>query len=277
MNTVPTREQVRAAVEVARAVGDCIRELRTVPSGHLYARLMGNLSLEDYQSVIATLVRAGLVREHASHLLEWIGPSGPSANQTNTRKENTTMSIDIPNNAKPQTIRAKCQPPRGATHFRFTVKGRKPVIDSIKNIDTLAGCEGNIEFGKANFEGRGKHAKIKNFTPIETNKPAETKQKPEAKPAATPKAKKTKPTPGTKGRKPTILGHSACAVAKALGRAGLKHEEADRIFRAHGVEMPKASLSVQLGFGRNPELWEKRGQPAPLTEDQIAELRKAAA
>ena len=75
-----------AAVGVVMAVADCLRELRTVPSGHLYARLMGHLSIDDYQSVIATLVRAGLVREHPSHLLEWIGPSGPTVTN-NTRKE----------------------------------------------------------------------------------------------------------------------------------------------------------------------------------------------
>ena len=77
------------------------------------------------------------------------------------------------------------------------------------------------------------------------------------------------------GRKSKILGFSACAVAKALGRAGIKLEEADEILRKHGVEMTRASLSVQLGFGRNPASWEKRGEPAPLTEDQIAELRQA--
>jgi hypothetical protein len=32
-------------------------------------------------------------------------------------------------------------------------------------------------------------------------------------------------------------------------------------------------VSVQLGFGRNETTWEKRGEPAPLTEDQITELR----
>jgi hypothetical protein len=77
------------------------------------------------------------------------------------------------------------------------------------------------------------------------------------------------------GRKSKILGFSACAVAKALGRAGIKLEEADQILRKHGVEMTRASLSVQLGFGRNPASWEKRGEPAPLTEAQIAELRQA--
>jgi hypothetical protein len=269
-----TREQVRAAIEVTRAVADCIRELRQVPAGHLYARLMGHLSVEQFEQIISVLVYANLVRRHPSHLLEWIGQEAgrPSHTNNNPQTIENTMSIDIPDNAKPKFIREKCQPPRGATHFRFTVKGRKPIIDSIKNLDTLAGCEGNIEFGKAVFEGRGKHAKIKGFTPIETTKPAVAKPKSQPK-----KEKPATATPGSKGRKPTILGHSACAVAKALGKAGIKYEEADKIMRAHGVEMPKASLSVQLGFGRNKATWEKRGEPAPLNEDQIAELRKAAA
>jgi hypothetical protein len=73
-----------------------------------------------------------------------------------------------------------------------------------------------------------------------------------------------------------IYGFSACAVAKALGRAGVKYPEADRIFRAHGIEMPKTSLSVQLGFGRRATTWDRHGKPAELTDAQIAELRKDA-
>jgi len=77
-----------------------------------------------------------------------------------------------------------------------------------------------------------------------------------------------------RSRKNKIHGFSACAVAKAFGKAGVKWGEADRVFRAHGIEMSKASLSVQLGFGRNPATWEKRGEPAPLTDEQIADLRE---
>lgn len=47
--------------------------------------------------------------------------------------------------------------------------------------------------------------------------------------------------------------------------------------RVYGIEMPKTSLSVQLGFGRNEETWERHGKPAPLTDAQIAELRAAVA
>jgi hypothetical protein len=56
----------------------------------------------------------------------------------------------------------------------------------------------------------------------------------------------------------------------------VKYEEADRIMRAHDIEMPKASLSVQLGFGRRPASWPRHGKPAELTDEQIAELRELA-
>lgn len=174
-------------------------------------------------------------------------------------------TVSIPANASAKAILEAHKPPRGSTHFRYMEGNRKPIIDAIKNIDCLAGCTGTLEFGTMKH-GRGQNGRItpKAFEPIKAEKAA-----PAGKPApaeATP--------PGGKGRKNKIHGFSACAVAKALGKAGIKWEEADRIMRAHGIEMSKASLSVQLGFGRNEATWEKRGEPAPLTDEQIADLRK---
>jgi hypothetical protein len=188
-------------------------------------------------------------------------------------------TISIPANATAKAIIEANKPPRGATHFRYTEGRRKPVVDAIKNIDSIAGCTGTLEFGKATFEGRGRHAKITGFNPIPqaaeagggSATPPEANRPPEASEPVAPES------PKAAGRKNKIHGFSACAVAKALGAAGLKWEEADRIFRAHGIEMSKASLSVQLGFGRNQATWEKRGEPAPLTAEQIADLRKEVA
>ena len=279
----------------------------------------------------------------------------------NNHQPNTTMNIKIPSTATTASIKATHPVPRGASHFKFTTPGRKPVVDVIKNLDVLAGCSGKLEYGKVTFEGRGRHAKIKAFTPLtvasaSTPEPASAPEvAPEPEPApvlnaaevsvvrgviaemarqgwdfgysdnvkvvgltkhqvagylgdlqrkglvriqpdgninfmyanreqmeaivanapAPEQAAPTAPTAGrTKGTKLNrILGFSACAVAKALGKAGVKHEEAARIFRAHGIEMPKASLSVQLGFGRNPATWERHGKPAELSDTQIAELR----
>lgn len=171
------------------------------------------------------------------------------------------MNITIPANATAKAILESHKPPRGATHFRYTEGRRKPIIDSLKNIACLAGCTGSLEFGKVTFEGRGRHAKIKEFAPLNPSSDA-------VEPAADDKPKTDR------SRKNKIHGFSACAVAKALGKAGIKWEEANRIFRTHGIEMPKASLSVQLGFGRCEATWAKRGEPAPLTDEQIADLRE---
>jgi len=66
-----TKEQVKTAVEIVLAVGDAIRELEEVPSGHLYAHLQGRLTLEEYTRIISILKNAGLVTE-TSHLLRWV-------------------------------------------------------------------------------------------------------------------------------------------------------------------------------------------------------------
>lgn len=81
--------RVEGTLRVVLAIAQAIEDLGTVPSGHLYARLMGHLDIDAYQSVIATLVRAGLVREHPSHLLEWVGPQRAAlgSQETNNRKE----------------------------------------------------------------------------------------------------------------------------------------------------------------------------------------------
>ncbi len=56
------------------AVAEAIRELKSVPSGHLYARLMGKLTLDEYESILDAIKKAGLISEDRSNLLTWIGP-----------------------------------------------------------------------------------------------------------------------------------------------------------------------------------------------------------
>lgn len=68
--------QEKAAMEIVLAVGQAIKELGSVPSGHLYARLMGNMSLDTYNKVIALLKKVGAVKEEG-HLLTYIGPKEP--------------------------------------------------------------------------------------------------------------------------------------------------------------------------------------------------------
>jgi hypothetical protein len=66
-------DQLKAALEIMMAVADAIRDLGRVPSGHLYARLMGHMSLETYNVIIERLKGAGMIEEK-NHELIWIGP-----------------------------------------------------------------------------------------------------------------------------------------------------------------------------------------------------------
>jgi hypothetical protein len=160
--------------------------------------------------------------------------------------------ITIPNTKKEiHDFLKSLDVPRGATHFRLLIEGRNPVVETLKNIDVAAGCSGEIEFGK--MVGRGKNRSFELITPKD-------------KPMRSTKAPR-------KGTRHTILGHSACAILKALGKAGVKYPEADEILKHHGIEMPKTSVSVQLGFGRNENSWKRHGQPAALTDRDIKSLR----
>lgn len=67
-----TKEQVSAALQVTTAIADSIRELGSVPSGHLYAFVMTKLSLDQYERIIALLIRSELIAK-AGDLLIWKG------------------------------------------------------------------------------------------------------------------------------------------------------------------------------------------------------------
>ena len=68
-----TKEQTLAALKIVMAIGDTIRELGSVPSGELYARVMVHgVTMEGYNSIIGMLKRAGVVKE-SCHVLTWIG------------------------------------------------------------------------------------------------------------------------------------------------------------------------------------------------------------
>ena len=73
MQSASDTEKVKSAVRVIQAVAEAIRELKEIPSGHLYAQLMGKMSLDTYNQIIATLKNAGLVKEEF-HYLTWIEP-----------------------------------------------------------------------------------------------------------------------------------------------------------------------------------------------------------
>jgi hypothetical protein len=56
------------------AMADTIRDLGRVPSGELYARVMGHMNMATYNRVIGSLKAAGLVEEKSFELI-WTGPA----------------------------------------------------------------------------------------------------------------------------------------------------------------------------------------------------------
>lgn len=64
--------EVQSTLRIVTAIADAIRALGSVPSGHLYARLVGILSLDQYNQIIGILKSQGLVKE-SCHELIWIG------------------------------------------------------------------------------------------------------------------------------------------------------------------------------------------------------------
>lgn len=61
------------SLRIIQAVAETIRELKRIPSGHLYAKLMEiNLSLEAYEAIIGLLKNAGVVKEENFELI-WVG------------------------------------------------------------------------------------------------------------------------------------------------------------------------------------------------------------
>jgi hypothetical protein len=67
--------KARAMILVTQAVADSIRDAGPIPAGHLYAALMGVMSLDLFEQVVGGLVNGGLVRRDRSHLLTWAGPT----------------------------------------------------------------------------------------------------------------------------------------------------------------------------------------------------------
>ena len=66
-----TKQETEATLKVVMAIAEAIRDLGTVPSGHLYARVMGILSLDQYNQIVGILKNQGLVSE-SHYELKWI-------------------------------------------------------------------------------------------------------------------------------------------------------------------------------------------------------------
>ena len=68
---------------------------------------------------------------------------------------------------------------------------------------------------------------------------------------------------------PTVFGYTATAVCRALGKHGFKTADVRGIMKAKRVPINDTTVSIQTRAGVNGQ----RGEPAPLTREQISELK----
>jgi hypothetical protein len=68
-----TKEQLIGALRVMDVIVDCIKEGgdNGIPSGHLYAHLMGSMRLETYEKMIGMLIEAGRIKR-SNHVLYYV-------------------------------------------------------------------------------------------------------------------------------------------------------------------------------------------------------------
>ena len=84
-----TKSQLRSAVDAycvaLTAIGDTIRRAQSIPSGHVYAAVMGYMSLDSYNAILNALMKAGLVQRDRLHMLTWTGPKDWSMDSPSRR------------------------------------------------------------------------------------------------------------------------------------------------------------------------------------------------
>ena len=73
MSAQITATQITSGIMVIKALAEAIREAKQIPSGHLYAAVMGQMDLPRFLQIVDILKRGGLVEEKYN-LLIWKGP-----------------------------------------------------------------------------------------------------------------------------------------------------------------------------------------------------------
>lgn len=69
----PAKPRPTSEVEVLLAVCEAIRVAESIPAGHLYAQLIGVVSIEAFETCLAILNGSGLVSVKGN-VVRWTGP-----------------------------------------------------------------------------------------------------------------------------------------------------------------------------------------------------------
>lgn len=92
------------------------------------------------------------------------------------------------------------------------------------------------------------------------------------------KTKKAKKTNGHPGGLGGLFGFAVTAVCRALGKHGLNAADVRGILHAKKIKIADGTVSIQTSAGKlKPTDKNYRGEPAPLTPEQVRELKALAA
>lgn len=69
--TEKEQASLKAILAKAKAIREAIKELGSIPEGHLYAILMGHMNLMEFDFLIGLLVKAGEITR-SNHLLTYV-------------------------------------------------------------------------------------------------------------------------------------------------------------------------------------------------------------
>ena len=72
MNQNVTPAEVKTAIKIMAAVASSVKELGRVPSGHVYAMLMGRMDFQQFQAMENCLLKTGLVKKEGDEYV-WKG------------------------------------------------------------------------------------------------------------------------------------------------------------------------------------------------------------
>lgn len=71
-NPTINSEHLKLAFDLVVAMAGIVKSKKEIPSGHLYAMVMGTFNLDEYQKIEGFLLHTGLV-EKKGDLLKWVG------------------------------------------------------------------------------------------------------------------------------------------------------------------------------------------------------------
>jgi hypothetical protein len=67
------KDQIANALLLCKEIGYAIHQVKEIPSGTLYAAVMGKVDLHTFNACLATLEKTGLIKVEGSHLIRWTG------------------------------------------------------------------------------------------------------------------------------------------------------------------------------------------------------------